>query len=173
LLVSRHHAVDNQELLDRAMPSVIDRQIDSLKASVADVSASEPSAGVATVRREYEDLLAMAVALYERIRTGVQQWQASVKDWESPAWLDQARQFEARYRRLQETFANIAAALADLEAAGGRPEGALEFRAAKLDLDLLCQLSVDRMLKADESLRQGRGRSMAEVRDELRRRLGA
>ena len=94
-------------------------------------------------------------------------------DWESPAWVDRARQLEARYRVLQETFGRIASALAGVEAAGAAPEGADAFRAAKLELDLLCQLSVDRMLQADESLRQGRGRPMAEVRDELRRRLGA
>ena len=63
--------------------------------------------------------------------------------------------------------------LAEREAHGIEPDGAGKFREAKRELDLLCQLSVDRMLKADKGFSEGRGRPMAEVRDELRRRLGA
>jgi hypothetical protein len=155
------------------MPSVIDRQIESLDKSTSEVSASQSNQQVAIVTRELEDLLAMAVALYGRINAGVQRWQASVKDWESDAWVNEARQFETRYRKLLEAFGHIADELARWESDGQRLKGAEEFRKTKLDLDLLCQLSVDRLLKSDESSRQGRGRPMAEVRDELRRRLGA
>ena len=156
------------------MPGVLDRQIDSL-----DLSATE-TAGVrlrhtllGAASGEVEDLLAVAVGVYERLQAAVRRWQESVTEWESDSWIEQARRHEARYRRLRETYDRIAQLLADWEAGGGRAEGAAAFRAAKLDLDLLCQLSVERMMKADESLGQGRGRSMAEVRDELRRRLGA
>jgi hypothetical protein len=125
------------------MAAVIDRQIDSLRTSAAEVSASGMNDGMEAVRREYEDLLALAVALYERVKARTRQWQASVKDWASAEWIDPARDLEARYRTLQETFVRIASALAGVEAAGARPEGADAFRAAKLDLDLLCELSVD------------------------------
>jgi hypothetical protein len=150
------------------MPGVLDRQIDSLKTAAAEAPAADSD-----VRREYEDLLALAGTLYDRVQAGVRQWQASVTDWESPGWVEQARAFESRYRRLQETFERVAAALDAFEAAGGRADGAEAFRAARLDLDLLCQLSVDRMLKADQGLDHGDGPPMAEVREELRRRLGA
>jgi hypothetical protein len=155
------------------MAGVIDRQIESLHASASDADVSEPGKQTPARCREVDDLLSVAVALYERTRDGVRRWQASITDWDSTTWVDQARSFEARYRKLQEAFTRIALVLADSQAQGCLPEGMETFRRAKLDLDLLCQLSVDRMLKSDESLRQGRGRTMAEVRDELRRRLGA
>jgi len=153
------------------MPGVIDRQIESPHTSAAEAAAPDVGKQTPARCREVDDLLSVAVALYERTKDGVRRWQASVADWDSAAWVDQARSFEARYRKLQEAFARIARVLADSEAEGCVPEGTEKFRHAKLDLDLLCQLSVDRMLNADESLRQGRGRTMAEVRDELRRRL--
>jgi hypothetical protein len=155
------------------MPGVIDRQIESLHTSASEAAAVGPGRRIPASCREVDDLLSVALALYERTREGVRRWQASVVDWESPAWIEQARLFESRYRRLQETFTGIARVLSDSQADGCLPDGTEKFKQAKLDLDLLCQLSVDRMLKADESLRQGRGRTMAEVRDELRRRLGA
>jgi hypothetical protein len=151
------------------MPSVIDRQIESLDKSAAEVSASPR----ATVTGDLEDLLAVAVAIFDHLGAGVQRWQASVKDWKSDAWLDEARQFETRYRKLHQAFGHIAQLLAHWESIGTRVEGADAFRKTKLELDLLCQFSVDRLLKADESIHHGRGRPMAEVRDELRRRLGA
>jgi hypothetical protein len=155
------------------MPGVIDRQIESLQASVSDLSSPEPGLGDLTAAPEIEDLLAMAVAVYVQIKTGVGQWQASVTDWDTTSWVPQARRFEASYRRLQSTFDGIGELLAEWESGGRRAGGGDRFREAKLDLDLLSQLSVDRMLRADDSFRQGRGRPMAEVRDELRRRLGA
>ena len=156
------------------MPGVIDRQIESLHTSAAEAvtAARDGDPGPASWR-EVDDLPSVAVALYERTRDGVRTWEESVSGWESTAWVEQARSFEARYRKLQAAFARIARVLADSEAGGCLPETTKRFRRAKLNLDLLCQLSVDRMLKSDESLRQGRGRTMAEVRDGLRRRLGA
>ena len=155
------------------MPGVIDRQIESLHTSASEAAVPDSGTQTAVRCREVGDLLSVAVALYERTGEGVRAWQASVAEWESTAWIEQARVFETRYRKLQQVFAGIARVLGDAQAQGCSPEGAERFRQAKLDLDLLCQLSVDRMLKSDESLRQGRGRTMAEVRDELRRRLGA
>jgi len=155
------------------MPGVIDRQIESLHTSASEATASNAGTQSPARCRELDDLLSVAVALYDRTREGVRRWQTSVVDWESTGWVEQARSFEARYRKLQEAFARIARVLADSEAEGCVPEGTEKFRQAKLDLDLLCQLSVDRMLKADEMFPQGRGRTMAEVRNELRRRLGA
>ena len=153
--------------------TVLDRQIDSLDASAADAAAPARGAAGGDTCRETEDLLAVAVALFEHLKAGVRTWQASVKDWESDAWQDDARRLEGRYRKLQATFTRIDAALTRRESEGCLPPNANRFREAKLDLDLLCELSVDRMLKADESQHAGRGRPMAEVRDELRRRLGA
>jgi hypothetical protein len=156
------------------MPGVIDRQIESLHTSAGEAVAAADAGNPATARcREVDDLLSVAVALYERTREGVRTWQESVSDWEATGWVEQARSFEARYRKLQEAFARISRVLGESEAGGCLPETTERFRRAKVDLDLLCQLSVDRMLKSDESFRQGRGRTMAEVRDELRRRLGA
>jgi hypothetical protein len=151
------------------VPGVIDRQIDSLHTSAAEAAADSGTQTPGRCR-ELDDLLAVAVALHERTKESVQAWQTSITDWEAAGWIEQARSFEARYRKLHDAFDRIARALADSQAQGCRPETADRFRRAKLDLDLLCQLSVDRMLRSDDSLRQGRGRTMAEVRDELRRR---
>lgn len=155
------------------MPGVIDRQIESLQTSAGEVAAPTGREDAAARRRDVDDLLSVAVALYEHTTAGVRKWQASAADWESAAWVEQARVFEARYRRLRDAFAGIARLLADSQLVGFNPEAAEQFRRAKLDLDVLCELSVDRMLKTDAQFQQGHGRTMAEVRDELRRRLGA
>jgi len=151
------------------MSSVIDRQLAALTQSATEAA----SADAAAVTRDVEELTTMSLALYDGMRRSVRRWQESVMDWDSSAWLPQARQFEARYRKLHEIVGRIAPLLDATESRGIRLDNADAFRASKLDLDLLCQLSVDRMLRADEDFRQQRGRPMAEVRDELRGRLGA
>ena|SRR5687768_12987253 len=155
------------------MPGVIDRQLESLSVSASEAPAKLSERAPAAVTQEIEDLLALSVVLFERMKTGVERWQSSVTDWAANDWVDQARILESRYRKLRETFERIEITLAEREAHGIEPDGAGKFREAKRELDLLCQLSVDRMLKADKGFSEGRGRPMAEVRDELRRRLGA
>ena len=153
------------------MSSVIDRQLAALNQSATEATSSMPGADAAT--SDVEELITMSLALYDGIRASVRRWQESVRDWDSNAWLPQARQFEARYRKLHEIVRRVAPLLDATESRGIRLDNGDAFRAAKLDLDLLCELSVDRMLRADEGFRQKRGRLMAEVRDELRGRLGA
>lgn len=162
----------------------INRQLDTLRASAAQVAPAQASQGVAGgaepagrstpgAAGEAESLVDIAVGLFDALKAAVARWQESVTDWESADWVNEARRGEAAYRKLQIAFTDLHRGLVRL-CADGQAIGNLDkFNRARLELDALCQLSVDRMLKTDQDLREGRGRSTAEVRDELRRRLGA
>jgi hypothetical protein len=130
--------------------------------------------GGADLAREYGDMLDILVGLFESIKASVARWQEEQQGKGEARWVEEARQYEEAYRSMQRVFTSLERTAARHEDRGYPIANLARFREAKLDLDLLCQFSVDRMLKTDEAVRQGRrGRTTAEVRDELRRRLGA
>ena len=86
---------------------------------------------------------------------------------------DDVLAWEARFKTLLPLFDAANAAVAQIERTGFQVEGKAELRQAELDLRGMLSVPADRLRQAAENVRQRRGRSLAEVRDALQRRLHA
>ena len=86
---------------------------------------------------------------------------------------DDVLAWEARLKTLLPLFDAANAAVAQIERTGFQVEGKAELRQAELDLRGMLSVPADRLRQAAENVRQRRGRSLAEVRDALQRRLHA
>ena len=86
---------------------------------------------------------------------------------------DDVLAWEARFKTLLPLFDAANAAVAQMERTGFQVEGKAELRQAELDLRGMLSVPADRLRQAAENVRQRRGRSLAEVRDALQRRLHA
>ena len=99
--------------------------------------------------------------------------QAAVAGGRRPYSADDALMWEARFKELLQAFVVADEAIARMEAAGHKIDDTGDFRQAELDLRGMLSVPTERLQQAAESVRQGRGRSLAEVRDAVRRRLHA
>jgi hypothetical protein len=123
--------------------------------------------------RDVEDLLRFLRIFHYTMLDQMTEEQAAATAGKRAYTPDDALAWEARFKELLTAFEAADGAIARAEGAGFTIDGVAAFREAHLDLRGMLSVPIERLQQAAESVRQGRGRSLAEVRDGIRRRLHA
>jgi hypothetical protein len=146
------------------MTSALKHQIAAYAHSVTELI---PDAG------ELGDLISVGLQLVDAIGASIKRWQDRIKAGEVKFQTTDAQGYMDGYAELQRAFIH----LEHLSKSGDKTVIPLEEMArltdAKIELGTMLKISVSSMERAQEQFRRGEGRPLQEVRDELRRRLGA
>lgn len=127
----------------------------------------------AMTARDVEDLLRFLRIFHHTMIEQMSEEQAGATAGKRAYTPDDALAWEARFRELLITFDAANGAIARAEASGYTVDGVAAFREAELELRGMLSVPVARLQQAAESVRQRRGKSLAEVRDAVQRRLHA
>jgi hypothetical protein len=123
--------------------------------------------------RDVEDLVRFLRILHQTMRAQMAEEHAAADAGKRTLAADDAVAWEGRFKALLPLFDAVNVAVGQMEKDGYHVNGKAELREVELDLRGLLSVPVARLQQAAESARQGRGRSLAEVRDAVRRRLHA
>lgn len=127
----------------------------------------------AMTARDVEDLLRFLRIFHYTMVDQMAEEQAAAKGGRRSYTDADALAWESRFKELLPAFDAANDAIARLARDGYTIDDVSEFRQAELDLRGMLSVPIERLQQAAESVRQGRGRSFAEVRDALQRRLHA
>lgn len=145
------------------MTNALKRQIAAYEHSVTEPI---PDAG------ELGDLISVGLQMVDAISTSIKRWQGRIKAGEVKYQTADAQAYMDGYAALHRAFL-------ELEGAGGRggensvPAEMARLTDTRIQLGTMLKISVGSMERAREQFKRGEGRPLQEVRDELRRRLGA
>ncbi len=127
----------------------------------------------AMTARDVEDLLRFLRIFHHTMIDQMAEEQAGATAGKRAYTPDDALAWEARFKELLTTFDAAHGATARAEASGYTVDGLAAFREAELELRGMLSVPVARLQQAAESVRQRWGKSLAEVRDTVQRRLNA
>jgi hypothetical protein len=127
-------------------------------------SAADTGSGVDVSREDLEQWVALGLFLYERVMDIDRRW--STDPQRIPA-----AEVQALYRRWHAASEHFLPLIRRLEAAGETLCAAEEFRKAMAFASIQASWDLERIVKSVRQVEQGRTRPMAEVMDELRRRV--
>lgn len=122
---------------------------------------------------EMEARLKLVMSLYEVIQTIDRHWGQETRS--DSATFDEAAagQIGDLYRIWLKPSQEVIRIIANLRRQGYAIEGADAFEQAYAATRGLLDIPIERVLRASRQVTEGKGRPAAEVKDELRRRLGA
>jgi hypothetical protein len=121
--------------------------------------------------RDLEDLMQFVRLLFRTTLVMIAEQQEQAAAGRSEFTADNAREWETRLRDLLPAVDATNRAIEKFNQFGYALKGLDEFHEAERDLRGMLSVSVDRIQQATDSLNAGRKRSLAEVRDELQRRV--
>jgi hypothetical protein len=122
---------------------------------------------------ELEARLKTALALFDHVRRIDQQRTAELSAGGEPWTRESAAALTALYRDWEAPSATIAEQIASLQSKGVSVKGAEEFQQAVLLARTVLDVALDRLEQSARQAREGRLRSVGEIRDELRRQADA
>lgn len=122
---------------------------------------------------ELEARLNTALALFDHVRRIDQQRTAELSASGQTWTRESAADLTELYREWEVPTMIIAEQLASLEASGATVKGAEAFKQAVLVARSILDISLDRLEQSARQARDGRLRSVGEIRDELRRQVDA
>ena len=146
------------------MPSVLTNQVDTFEASVREL----PGVSSDDFVSELEDLMAMGLALYERLRDRAEEGLPQTARTSADAY---ARRFLDAYKRLAVAFEQTEDLIRAAQAEGLSVKRVAEFSDAALQVRSLAQFDYDSLVAAVNGA--GPRRTQGEVRDDLRRTMAA
>jgi hypothetical protein len=123
--------------------------------------------------RDVEDLVRFLRILHQTMLRQMAEEQAAADAGKRGYGSDDALAWEARFQTLLPLFDAANTAVAQMERTGYPVDGKADLHQAELDLRGMLSVSAERLQRSAESIRGGRGRSLAEVRDGVQRRLHA
>ena len=127
----------------------------------------------ANATTELQEVIAAAMFVYGRIKHIDEEWSAELRTINALPQEGDARAVEGLYVKWAEK-ADVDLRRADeLASKGFRIDGLDAFRQAYHEVRSLLSIPSDRVRSAMQSVAEGRGRPMGEIRDELQRRLRA
>ena len=115
--------------------------------------------------RDVEDLLRFLRIFHYTMLDQMTEEQAAATAGKRAYTPEDALAWEARFKELLTAFDAANGAIVRAEGSGYRLDGVAAFRETELDLRGMLSVPVERLQQAAASVRQGRGRSLAEVRD--------
>ena len=145
------------------MADALHRQIAAYALSVAELTADE---------READDLICIGLRLYDTVAALIRRWKERLNRGELTYARAQAQGFMDAYGELYRALGHVEEA-ARKAGIGGNVTEMARLTDVRIQLGAILKLSVDQMERAAEQFKRGEGRPLQEVRDELRRRLGA
>jgi hypothetical protein len=146
------------------MTSALKRQIAAFTHSVTEPI---PDAG------ELGDLISVGLQLVDAIGTSIKRWQGRIKAGQVKYQTADAQGYMDGYAELHRAFIQLEQAYESGDRSVVPLEEMTRLTDAKIELGTMLKISVSSMERAREQFRRGEGRPLQEVRDELRRRLGA
>jgi hypothetical protein len=122
---------------------------------------------------ELREVIAAAMFVYGRIKHIDDEWSAELRGINALPQEGDARAVERLYAKWAEKAGVDLRRAEELAAKGFRVDGLEPFRQAYHEVRSLLSIPSDRVRSAMQSVAEGRGRPMGEIRDELQRRLRA
>ena len=153
------------------MSSVLQQQLDAYGRSAERLQSAEHEA--AMLCRDVEEHVAVGVALLKTLQDSVGRWQGRVRAGQQPFDLADARRYWEGYRTLNDQFRRLYDLARRIGELGYAVEGRVSLEEAMVETGLVVSVPIEKATAAEEAFGAGRGKPLAEVRDELRRRTGA
>jgi hypothetical protein len=127
----------------------------------------------AVAAADLREVIAAAMFVYGRIKHIDDEWSAELRGINALPQEGDARAVERLYAKWAEKAGVDLRRAEELAAKGFRVDGLEPFRLAYHEAQALLSIPSDRVRSAMQSVAEGRGRPMGEIRDELQRRLRA
>ena len=133
----------------------------------ADELELEASHRSAMLCRNVEDHIENLTDLFTKLNHAVERWQLADGGDVSHDRIEQARELESFYRRLERLFARTPVLIASVKSIGFKISGEREFSDAWRELRGIICFSADDIAAGREQVRKGEVRPLAEVMNEL------
>ena len=120
--------------------------------------------------RDVEDLVSVAVSLFNSIKQSVARWHTRGEALSTEQEIAEGRRYYHLYETAASLFQVVTGLVERITACGFVVEGATELTAADRELRGILSVPFDRMVKSVAQLRAGQSRPLGEVMGELRDR---
>jgi len=149
------------------MSTILESQIDCYENSLGTVVARQGNVS----RQQLEEAITVGVGLFRTVVTEVHAFNSKSEAIPHEQMLDEARVYHRRYERVSAQLDRLHDIVSAYHSTGVPVRGVEKLDEARFELSTILNISLEDLEESYQDVLAGRTVSLAQVRDELRRRV--